>query len=118
MEDPIGESRLPFIQVLQWGHAEHSVEDSYGANLYGANLYGFNGATLSTAWKTPTRVAASHSLCVLQWGHAEHSVEDIAGARWARSPAALQWGHAEHSVEDRRTRSPRLEAPHASMGPR
>ena len=40
----------------------------------------FNGATLSTAWKTmPSRTLPTSKR--LQWGHAEHSVEDALAAR-------------------------------------
>ena len=54
---------------LQWGHAEHSVEDAMVDRV------------MSTAG------------CWLQWGHAEHSVEDLArddvdgdGARASMGP--------------------------------
>ena len=85
---------------LQWGHAEHSVEDR--PSLIGLSTgYCFNGATLSTAWKTPRVAAGSPGTTMLQWGHAEHSVEDDCVRRLhAASGEMLQWGHAEHSVED------------------
>ena len=38
--------------MLQWGHAEHSVEDVMACGSPRTVIAGFNGATLSTAWKT------------------------------------------------------------------
>ena len=65
--------------TLQWGHADHSVEDI----------------------RSPSCGPASSAL--LQWGHADHSVEDACQVPPGEPLRdRLQWGHADHSVEDSR----------------
>ena len=78
----------------------------------------FNGATLSTAWKTSITADRVHGPGGLQWGHAEHSVEDARRPRGrARSSTCFNgatlstaWKTAYPCI-DRLGRS-------ASMGPR
>ena len=112
------------MATLQWGHAEHSVEDVRTPASRQCQLRApcFNGATLSTAWKTFVANAVESGMYYeLQWGHADaqrgrresdrsdrtrmrrfngatlmHSVEDTNDvARLHRVRSALQWGHAD-----------------------
>ncbi len=52
------ERRLDALDRLQWGHADHSVEDCRSLRSRCPLPASFNGATLITAWKTSGVFAA------------------------------------------------------------